>query len=75
MTPQELRYSVYHLAFQGKLVPQIEAETITDKTAFALDETPYDIPDSWKWNTIGKCCEMYTGNSISESEKKPNMRD
>ncbi len=70
MTPQELKYSVFHLAFQGKLVLQNEAEIITDKTAFAIDDAPYNIPDSWKWNTIGKCCEMYTGNSISESEKK-----
>lgn len=70
MTPQELRYSVYHFAFQGKLVPQNEEEVLTDRTAFSIDDAPYDIPDSWKWNTIGKCCEMYTGNSISESEKK-----
>lgn len=70
MTPQELRYSVYHLAFQGKLVLQNEAEAITDITSFAVDDAPFDVPATWKWNNMGKCCEMYTGNSISESEKK-----
>lgn len=70
MTPQELRNSILQLAFQGKLVPQNETEIIIDGTAFLLDDAPYDIPGTWKWNTIGKCCELYTGNSISEREKK-----
>lgn len=34
------------------------------------DEKPFVIPESWKWQSLGNCCEMYTGNSISENEKK-----
>ena len=70
MTSQELLYSVLHLAFQGKLIPQNKDEIVTDRTSFILEDAPFDVPDSWRWNKIGKCCDMYTGNSISESEKK-----
>lgn len=70
MTPQELLFSILHLAFQGKLVSQNPDEKVTDKTAFLPDDTPFDVPESWRWNVIGKCCDMFTGNSISESEKK-----
>lgn len=70
MTPQELKLSILHLAFQGKIVYQDETEQITDESSFIPSEIPFDVPDSWRWNTIGGCCEMYTGNSISESEKK-----
>ena len=34
------------------------------------DEIPFEIPKSWSWIRLGECCEMYTGNSISEHEKK-----
>ena len=34
------------------------------------DEIPFVIPESWCWVRLGEVCEMYTGNSIAESEKK-----
>ena len=34
------------------------------------DEIPFDIPDSWCWIRLSDVCQMYTGDSISESEKK-----
>lgn len=69
MTPQELKYSILSLAIKGKLVPQIQSvsETITKKS---LEKSPFEIPNTWRWERLGKCCELYTGNSISESEKK-----
>ena len=70
MTPQELKFSILKLAFSGKLVPQLDSELITDKTASTIENAPFDVPDSWKWKLLGKECEMYTGDSISESVKK-----
>ena len=34
------------------------------------DEIPFDLPDNWCWCRLGEVCEMYTGDSIAESEKK-----
>ena len=36
----------------------------------ADDEIPFNLPDNWCWCRLGDVCEMYTGNSIAESEKK-----
>ena len=34
------------------------------------DEVPFDIPDSWEWCRLFSVNDMYTGNSINETEKK-----
>jgi len=75
MTPQELKYSVLQLAFEGNLVTQVIGEVTPKSLGFDIDDPPFDIPDTWKWQTLGSCCEMYTGNSISESEKSSKYID
>ena len=34
------------------------------------DEVPFDIPNSWEWARLSVVNDIYTGNSINESEKK-----
>ena len=34
------------------------------------EEVQFDIPDSWEWVRLGNFCDMYTGDSINETEKK-----
>lgn len=34
------------------------------------DEIPFDIPDTWRWIHLSDACNMYTGDSINETEKK-----
>ena len=34
------------------------------------DEIPYDLPLGWEWVRLGDICNIYTGNSINETEKK-----
>lgn len=69
MTPQELKYSILQMAIHGKLVEQIKGEDTPNVLGLDIDDSPFDIPDTWKWQTLGYCSEMYTGNSISKSEK------
>ena len=34
------------------------------------NEVPFEIPDSWEWVRLSAVNEMFTGNSINETEKK-----
>ena len=34
------------------------------------DEIPFEIPENWCWCRLGEICNLYTGNSINEMEKK-----
>lgn len=34
------------------------------------DEIPYDLSQGWEWVRLGDICNIYTGNSINETEKK-----
>ncbi len=69
MTPQELKYSILGDAFTGKLCEHTESQNFGGIKLIELLETPFDVPDTWSWSTLGLCCEMYTGNSISETVK------
>ena len=41
------------------------------KDSICIDEEiPFDIPDTWSWTRLSNVAEIYTGNSISETEKK-----
>ena len=34
------------------------------------DEVPFDIPDTWEWCRLSSVNDMYTGNSINQTDKK-----
>ena len=70
MTPQQLKYSILKIAFSGDLVERDTQTSLPKVKEVQFTEPPYDIPDNWVWSTLGNCCDMYTGNSISESVKK-----
>lgn len=70
MTPQQLKYSILKIAFSGDLVERDTQTSLPQVKEVQFAEPPYDIPDNWVWSTLGNCCDMYTGNSISENIKK-----
>jgi len=53
-----------------KLIDEGKIKNATPLPPIEDDEKPFDIPDNWCWCRLGEVCEMYTGNSIAESEKK-----
>ena len=41
------------------------------KDSICIDEEiPFEIPDTWAWTRLSVVSEIYTGNSISETEKR-----
>lgn len=70
MKPEQLKYSILKKAFSGQLI-MVDPDSEKPKVeTVECEETPFDIPDDWFWSNLGNCCEIYTGNSISESVKK-----
>ena len=39
------------------------------------DDLPFDIPNSWQWCKLSNIANLYTGNSINETEKKARYTD
>ena len=86
MTAERLKGSLLQMAMQGKLVEQRSEEGTGNellrgvKRSEIIDsdtqENLIEIPDNWCWVQLGDFCELYTGNSISESVKKAKyMKD
>ena len=46
-------------------------KTINDITS----DLPFEIPNSWKWCRLSNIANLYTGNSINETEKKTRYTD
>ena len=38
------------------------------------DQLPFEIPDSWAWIRLSAFCDIYTGDSISETDKEKIYR-
>ena len=70
MNAQDLKNSILKKAFSGQLVENISSEKMPKIKKIDFEEETFDIPETWFWSCLGNCCEMYTGNSISESVKK-----
>lgn len=61
---QKIRTEKAKLLAKKKIKAEKTLPPVTD------DEILFDLPDNWFWCRLGDVCEMYTGNSIAESEKK-----
>ena len=61
---RKIRTEKAKLLAEKKIKAEKSLPPVTD------DEIPFDLPNNWCWCRLGEVCEMYTGNSIAESEKK-----
>ena len=44
-------------------------EKIGKETHCIADEIPFEIPQSWSWVRLGEICQIYTGDSINQTQK------
>lgn len=61
----ELKTSVIFRGDDNKYYEKV-GKSIADIT----DSIPFEIPDSWLWCRLSSVADLYTGNSINETEKK-----
>lgn len=50
-------------------------EQIGQEIVEISDTIPFDIPESWIWTRLSYIANIYTGNSISETEKRLKFTD
>ncbi|MBP3675547.1 MAG: restriction endonuclease subunit S [Campylobacter sp.] len=58
--------------------PKAKKPTLIVASEIVEDEIPFEIPESWCWCRLSNLCNLYTGNSINETEKKlkyTNIKD
>lgn len=51
--PERLKKSILQQAIQGKLVPQFDEESSVDQIGDIPAETPFEIPEKWRWIRLG----------------------
>lgn len=61
---EEIKKEKAKLVKEGKIKKEKPLPEITE------DEIPFDIPKSWCWCRLSELCNLYTGDSINETEKK-----
>ena len=50
-------------------------EKIGKSKVVKLDNLPFEIPDNWSWIRLSSFCDIYTGDSINESDKNKLYRN
>ncbi len=61
---EEIKKEKTKLIKEGKIKKEKTLPEITE------DEIPFDIPENWCWCRLSELCNLYTGDSINETEKK-----
>ena len=80
MNTKALKQRILSLAISGKLVAQEPNDEPATELLKRLnpnaqpisttEELPFAIPNSWCYVQLGELCELYTGDSINETEKR-----
>ena len=72
--PVKLRASILQEAIQGKLVPQLEEEPAVEIEGIAPEESPFVIPDKWKWISLENIFKFVDYRGMTPTKSKSGIR-
>ena len=72
MNVDRIRELLLERAIQGKLVPQLDSEPAVKQIGKAPDEVPFEIPEKWKWETLGAVIDYGKAKQIAGAEIEPD---
>lgn len=85
---EQIRQEKHNLVKEGKLKKSALADTVIykgddnkyyeqvgKKCLDITEQIPFETPKNWVWTRLSHIANIYTGNSISETEKKSKFTD
>ena len=66
--PARLRQSILQEAISGRLVPQDSNEDAEDVKTIELEDAPFEIPNNWRWCSLGDLVDMVSGTSYKKDD-------
>ena len=73
--PEKLKASLLQEAIQGRLVPQLDDEPAVEQIGEAPEEVPFEIPEKWKWLTVGDACTQVSTGPFGSVIHKTDYAD
>lgn len=75
MDAKTLRASILQMAIEGKLVPQRDEEPAVEQVGEAPEDVPFEIPEKWKWLTVGDACTQVSTGPFGSVIHKTDYAD
>ena len=66
--PARLRQSILQEAISGRLVPQDPNEDAEDVKTIEIEDAPFEIPNNWRWCSLGDLVDMVSGTSYKKDD-------
>lgn len=66
--PVQMEKSLLQEAISGKLVEQLDEEPEVEQVGEAPDETPFEIPEKWKWVRLESLGTLFSGKTPKADE-------
>ncbi len=66
--PARLRQSILQEAISGRLVPQDSNEDAEDVKTIEIEDAPFEIPNNWRWCSLGDLVDMVSGTSYKKDD-------
>ena len=68
MNFDRMRALLLEQAIRGELVPQLDSEGVVEQVGDAPEEIPFEIPQTWKWASVGSVVKLISGRDLAKEQ-------